>query len=603
MRARSATKRADHTSPRPRSSALVRVQKSALLALAALLLAYAAIIAHRPTLAPPVGQDEPWIASVAFKLATRGVYGSDVFAGYYGMEHHYYDFMPVYPLLLAGVFELAGVGLAQVRLLPALCGALVLALTFAVGRRLGGWRVGALAGLLLLALRLSARPAQLGIPLLDTAHVGRYDIAVPLFGLLALWLFLGMQDAATGRAGKRESGRAEEQESERSKSYNAPRSPLTARRSPFTAPRSPLTAPHFALAGALAGLAGLTHLYGACWLPALLAALVARRGWRVLLRPAPYLLLAGFVVIWLPWLLYVASDARDYAGQLRIVSERFALLSPGFYWGNWSRELDRYALIDITGRWGLPRPARAGAWMAIAGLPLGAALAIWRWRADRDAPIMAVVVALAAHMLLFALLLQPKTYSYLVGLWPLAALLLAWLGVQLWELRRGALLWRAAVALLLAAALAEGGAHITAARAAPATSYEALGARVAAHIPAGARVLGLHTYWLALRQFPFRSWAVPVLLANGRYNHEETLSFDQALERVGPDVVLVDREMNAFFEALADPAHPQHAWLAQYHAFMRRHGARLVATVEDATYGRIEIYSLLPAPVGPQGSS
>jgi 4-amino-4-deoxy-L-arabinose transferase-like glycosyltransferase len=344
------------------------------------------------------------------------------------------------------------------------------------------------------------------------------------------------------------------------------------------------------IAGALAGLAGLTHLYGACWLPALLLALLARRGRAALRCPAPYLMLAGFALAWLPWLLYVASDVRDYAGQMRIVSERFALLDPAFYRQNFERELDRYALYDLVGRWGQPRPARAGAWAGIVGVPLGLALALHQGRRRRDEPIVAVAVALVTHVLLFALLLQPKTYAYLVALWPLVALLVAWLGVWLWDSKRVAL--RGALLLLLAAVLAEGASQIRAARIAPATSYEALGERIAADIPPGARVLGIHTHWLALRQFPYRSWAVPALLANGRYNREEALSFGAALERVAPDVVLIDPEMTTFLNALASPEHPQHAWLAQYESFMRRHDARLVATIEDATYGRILVYRL-----------
>jgi 4-amino-4-deoxy-L-arabinose transferase-like glycosyltransferase len=346
------------------------------------------------------------------------------------------------------------------------------------------------------------------------------------------------------------------------------------------------------LAGVLAGLAGLTHLYGACWLPALLLALLAGRGRAALRCPAPYLLLAGFALAWLPWLLYVASDVRDYAGQMRIVSERFALLDPAFYRQNFERELDRYALYDLVGRWGLPRPARAGAWVGIVGVPLGLALALHQGRRRRDAPIVAVAVALVTHVLLFALLLQPKTYAYLVALWPLVALLVAWLGVRLWDAWR-AMLPRAALLLLAAAVLAEGASQMRAARVAPATSYEALGERIAAAIPPGARVLGIHTHWLALRQFPYRSWAVPALLANGRYNREEAPSFDAALERVAPDVVLIDPEMATFLNALASPDHPQHAWLAQYESFMRRHNALLVATIEDATYGRILVYRLV----------
>src|SRR5688500_19057465 len=44
---------------------------------------------------PLMGQDEPWIAAPAAKLATEGVYGDDLFAGYYGMEQRTYNFPPL----------------------------------------------------------------------------------------------------------------------------------------------------------------------------------------------------------------------------------------------------------------------------------------------------------------------------------------------------------------------------------------------------------------------------------------------------------------------------------------------------------------------------
>src|SRR5947199_4687208 len=64
---------------------------------------------------PQVYEDEPWQASTAYKLLTTGVFGSDLFAGFYNMDQRYYGFMPLHPLLLAGTFRLLGVGLAQAR--------------------------------------------------------------------------------------------------------------------------------------------------------------------------------------------------------------------------------------------------------------------------------------------------------------------------------------------------------------------------------------------------------------------------------------------------------------------------------------------------------
>ena len=41
----------------------------------------------------------------------------------------------------------------------------------------------------MLTLRMTAGGAGTGILLLDRARINRYDIAVPVFGLAALWAF------------------------------------------------------------------------------------------------------------------------------------------------------------------------------------------------------------------------------------------------------------------------------------------------------------------------------------------------------------------------------------------------------------------------------
>ena len=83
---------------------------------------------------PLMGQDEPWIAAPAAKLATQGVYGDDLFAGYYRMEQRTYNFPPLFPLSEALAFWLLGVGAWQARLVAVLYGAATLAMTL-------GWRM------------------------------------------------------------------------------------------------------------------------------------------------------------------------------------------------------------------------------------------------------------------------------------------------------------------------------------------------------------------------------------------------------------------------------------------------------------------------------
>src|SRR5262249_59943835 len=63
------------------------------------LVAYLLATVPRLAVYPPIGEDEPWIAAAPYKLATEGALGSDLFTGYYGMERHHFEQMPLFPLL------------------------------------------------------------------------------------------------------------------------------------------------------------------------------------------------------------------------------------------------------------------------------------------------------------------------------------------------------------------------------------------------------------------------------------------------------------------------------------------------------------------------
>jgi len=112
---------------------------------------------------PIVGQDEPWIAAPAYKLASEGILGSDLFAGYHGMERHHFVHMPVYAVIEAAVFRAAGVGVVQMRVLSVLFGLVLLLLAHAVGPKVGGVRVASLAVVLMVVHRLT-------LPTLIDAH-------------------------------------------------------------------------------------------------------------------------------------------------------------------------------------------------------------------------------------------------------------------------------------------------------------------------------------------------------------------------------------------------------------------------------------------------
>lgn len=498
------------------------------------------------TVYPPVGEDEPWIAAAPYKLASEGVYGSDLFAGYYGVERHNYQHMPLYPLVQASIFRLFGVGVLQMRILPVACGFLLLLVTFLVGRQVGGGRLGALAVVLLVALRVMDGSDGTGILLLDRARVNRYDIAVPVFGLLAL--------AALNRA-----------ESARGTMWAA-------------------------TAGALVGLSSLTHLFGAFWLPVLLSTLAIRRGPRGVLTRAPWALLAGFAVPWLPWAAYVATGWSDFIGQMRFVGERLDVLNPSFYLSN---AMDGEGPIAI--RWGLRTIrqlplARPGTWVMLVGTPAAVGIMLWRTRRHPSDAVFGLAAAALAQTLMFLFLLKVKTVNYMIGLWPLVVLCLAWLGIWLWD---RATLARARVALMTIVALVviEGGARVAHARsvARRTTPYDWYASQVAGCIPDGSLVLGLQHYWLGLRQYRYRTWLMPLNFAHPRYYHAP-LTLDEALERVDPDVILVDRYVQLMLDNARPPDHPNHRYYVGFEAFVARRGVEPACVIRDRTYGTMLVY-------------
>ena len=94
------------------------------------------LVATLPYLAdyPTVDWGQMGIAAPAYKLASHGVYGHDLFAGYYHSELRNYAYMPLYPVLVALSFKVLGLGVWQARLVSVLCGLGVVLLTAKLGR-------------------------------------------------------------------------------------------------------------------------------------------------------------------------------------------------------------------------------------------------------------------------------------------------------------------------------------------------------------------------------------------------------------------------------------------------------------------------------------
>jgi len=502
---------------------------------------------------PAVGEDESWIAAAPYKLATEGVYGSDVFAGYYGVERHNYQHMPLYPLAQAAIFRVFGAGVLQMRLLPVSIGLALLLVTFLVGSAVGDARVGAAAAVLMVGLSLAGATDATGVLLLDRARINRYDIAVPVFGLLAFWAFMRADRTGGGR--------------------------------------------WYVLTGILTGLASLSHLFGGFWLPILLMlVLCAESGWPRRAAAACWVLL-GFAGTWVPWLVYIASGWEDYLGQMRFVSSRFDVFSPLFYVSNIQRDgpISVVWLADTLRHLPWNRP---GAWVAFAGVPAATVLLAWTGRREAIASrgFRLLAVAGLAQLVMFITFLQVKTINYMIGIWPLAVLLLAWLGVWLWD--RRPVVTRGLVLVALALILAEGSIRIVHFRSAArlAMPYDWYSREIAACIPDGSRVLGLQHYWLGLRQYDYRTWLMATNLAHPSYYHDP-MPLDAALDRIDPDIILVDRFMSAFFESASRTDHRFHYMREGYDRFMARRGAHPICAIQNHTYGTMYVYQV-PKPAG-----
>jgi hypothetical protein len=184
--------------------------------------------------------------------------------------------------------------------------------------------------------------------------------------------------------------------------------------------------------------------------------------------------------------------------------------------------------------------------------------------------------------------------NYAIAIWPLGALTLAWLGVTLWD--SGNPLLRGTLVLVGVAIAFEGGVRMAVAsrEARTTSSYEAFEQQIAACIPPGSLVLGFQHYWPGLREFRFRSWLLPLNMTNPAFEHAP-VPLDVALDRVNPDVILMDRYAQQLFEQAANPAHPYHYLATGFDAYKARRALLPRCTVRDPTYGSMEIYQVVKA--------
>lgn len=515
----------------------------------AVLLVYAGLTLHHLDRTPPVHEDEPWIASLAWKVSTEGVFGSDMLRGYYNSDTHHSAFPPLYPLLLAPIFKVAGVGVLQGRLVNAALGAVLLTLLYTLTRRLFDSRTALVSVWLLLTLRLhgvdSFHPT--GVLFLDLARISRYDILVAVCGFAALQTFVA----------------AEERHS-----------------------RALL-----ALAGLLAGLAGVTNSYGVVWVIILFLLAVWNRSGVA----AVILILIAGALPWIAFALYIATDLESFWGQTREWTVQTQFLNPAWHLANLLGERHRYS--PGLGVPDAPDLLRVGLWTAGILGPVGVGILVRRALIGRDRAARLLVLPLLIFPSVFALVVWKKHASYAIAFLPCAvvavalgiAALMAWLQRQGWV--RTA---RFAAPVLLAAITLEGASRwwILESRGRVDRPYDEFIRLVHAPIPPGSRVLGLQKYWFGMQDVDYRTWLVPFRQVDPRL-WSPPLSMAAALDLVRPDWILVDKQMRGYLST----ATPDDSRAEEILAWMRRRGYSFERRVAHQTYGPMDIYHMANPPL------
>jgi 4-amino-4-deoxy-L-arabinose transferase-like glycosyltransferase len=505
---------------------------------------------------PLVHEDEAWIISPGYTFWGEGRFGSDLFTGFYGMENHFFGFLPLFSLLNGGLARLIGLGLFQTRFGALLLMVLALALTYRVGRLLFSAPAGLLAVLFLTFLRIAAPfyHLKLGIPFADAARIARYDMAVPIFALSGWLCFIkGLR-------------------------YDDTKHPKPQR---LRNPQNLL----FFLSGVLIGLASLNHIYGAFWLPALGLThfwLVGKKA----LKPA-LLMVLGFGLPWLPYLVYVVSAWADFLGQNLANQYRVEVTSPAFYLANLWQEGKRYNPVLAGVR------LHFGSWFFLLGLPLAVGSLFYRAVRFRDQPAKLILGPLLGLLFSFAFFIATKTFTYLATLWPILAIGLAVAFVGFWQAKAGPGWRRPVLMILLVLVVLEGswGMLQFQRQAAQTTPYRVFTARLARHLPGDSQILALQHYWLGLTNFRYRTMLVPTFLVSARHTYTP-ISFYQALARCQSDVIIIDEIMQRYFDEIAPTYHRDHQILAGFQHYLADHQAQVLDRFQDPSYGRVTIYQL-----------
>jgi 4-amino-4-deoxy-L-arabinose transferase-like glycosyltransferase len=492
---------------------------------------------------PAPSDDEIWIMSASYKLATHGVFGSDMFRGFWDADRYYLFNMPLHHLVLAGVFKVFGAGIFIGRAVSVVYGIATLVLTYVLARRIGGVGAAVLSLGLLLFLRMNIG-YDTGLPLQELSRSMRYDLAPIPFMLAGAILLL---------------------------------KPTTKR---------------VAGAGALFGIGTLLQFFAAFMLPiAGLYLLLESRTWRARIVPVA-VLGAAFAIVMLPYGVYALSHYEDFRGQTSTLYRRAELSDPSLYWDSLKREYKRYHLkTDDLQTAITSKPSEK----AVLFLVYPASLVYLGWRAYKsrrrgDRLLFLSVLGLPLELTLIEF---EKVSFYAIAAFPFVCI---GIGVMAWDVLRSiAPYWRtplsggklrasvaAVTVCLLACFLAEG---VTVQAKdfrgwSGGTDYDALSEEVHSYIPPGSKVVGATRLWWGLRDTDYLSYYMLFYRTN-RLTTEHVTTSGGYLDEVGAQYVVLDTVSRFFLR----PVNPE------LNRYLESHAER-IALLQKPWYGTIEIWRI-----------
>jgi 4-amino-4-deoxy-L-arabinose transferase-like glycosyltransferase len=502
----------------------------------------------------PLSSDESGIMAVSDKLAKHGVFGSDLYTGFFNADQHYFITLPVSNILQAMSFTLFGTSVASARAVSLLMGVLIIWLVSYLAYRWHGLAVSMLAAGAIVLWRSDLTAAYPGLPLLAVARSARYDVCAVMF----VWLAIALLDRL------------------------------------IIAPRRWIAV----AVGVCAGLATLTQFFGIFVVPVMMSAWWWQRrrsAWR---DPLTYLMLVGFAAITLPYAVAIAANFSGFSGQWMMHTGRMGFTQPEFYWNNLIHEPQRYANLIS---WPAPalfvddafdRPFSP--WLFVIA-SIGAVLnVIYRLRRSGQGDrLLALSLVICAGLL--ALIEQTKAPLYAIVLLPAVYIAVALMCIDMigwaWARRRS---WiKAAAALisigLIAIALFEGlhAYRIDQRQSTQVTPYLTIGQQIDSYLMPNARVIGAERWWWALRDHPYLS--IGGLWAQWQIDQEAGGSphFADSIARTETRYIIVNDNVVGDIRYAPDQLQQQFFDYLQLQCVV-------VADWDDATYGHLTIYRIQP---------